>query len=105
MTRKPAGIDFEQECVDRFYWLNGPCCAGCDWWSRLNSVAGECRRSAPVSHNERVALIGMPVISLSAEAGHVITPRRHCCGMFRDQFDWGSLPPDYLALVGYQTKG
>jgi hypothetical protein len=90
-----------QEAVDRFYWSHGaPCCAGCDWWRHLNSSAGDCLRSAPVSGNERWALLGMTDCSLPREAGHVITPRDYACGEFRDGFDWSTLPPAYQRQVG-----
>lgn len=93
----------EQEAVDGFYWHNGgPCCAGCDWWRHLNSVVGECIRSAPVSSQERLRMVGIDAPSMEPGAGHVLTPREHYCGEFRDGFDWGSLPPAYLRRVGYR---
>ena len=75
-----------QEYVDRFYWSNGPCCAGCDWWRHHNSVAGECTRRAPDFH-------GFPV-----------TARNYVCGEFQDSFDWQSLPLAYLARVNFQPR-
>lgn len=71
-----------QEYVDRFYWQNGPCCAGCDWWRHINSVAGECERRAP-------SLDGFPM-----------TTRDQHCGDFQDEFDWSSLPIAYRRKVG-----
>ena len=32
--------DPEQEIADRFYAQHGPCCAGCDWWHRVNTLVG-----------------------------------------------------------------
>ncbi len=93
--------DAVREAVDRFYFAHGaPCCAGCDWWQYLNSVAGECRASAPVAAAERFAMIGISGCSLSADAGHVITPRDHSCGQFRDSFDWSALPLAYQRRIG-----
>ena len=62
-------IDKPQELLDRLYTQNGPCCAGCDWWHYYNSLAGECRKSAPVSGVQRVAMLGAYGSSLSTEAG------------------------------------
>ena len=89
-----------QEIIDAFYWKAGRCCAGCDWWHHLNSVAGECTRSAPVATGNRFAMLGVQASSLDAGAGHVMTPRNHVCGDFRDTFDWPSLPVPYLKRIG-----
>jgi hypothetical protein len=93
-----------QEFIDAFFWKNGPCCAGCDWWHHLNSAVGECTRSAPLSAGDRVAMLGIHGTSLEIGAGHVMTPREHRCGEFRDTFDWSSLPIPYLKRVGAYLK-
>lgn len=77
-----------QKHIDRFYNRHGPCCAGCDHWRWLNSMAGECTRSAPVSGAEAISMLGMESPSLLPEAGHVITRRDHICGEFVDTYDW-----------------
>lgn len=74
--------DDRRQYVDAFYWSHGPCCAGCDWWRYLNTVAGQCIRHAP--HAE----------------GHPITNRQDHCGDFEDTFDWSSLPLMYRKRVG-----
>ena len=88
-----------QECLDRFYLKTGPCCAGCDWWRSLNSVVGECHRSAPVSSAGRLAMLDMKSSSLAPAAGHVLTTREHVCGEFKDDFDWPSLPLWYRKRI------
>lgn len=93
-----------QEIIDTFFWKNGPCCAGCDWWRSLNSMAGECTRSPPTSSGNRFAMLGVQSESIDPGAGHVITPRQHICGEFRDTFDWSSLPVPYLKRVGAQLS-
>lgn len=93
-----------QETLDRFYFSNGPCCAGCDWWRSIGAVVGECTRSAPVSAKERLALIGIEWSSLRLGAGHVLTKSDHKCGEFKDEFDWGALPLAYLKSVGAPIK-
>lgn len=90
-----------QEAVDRFYWAHGaPCCAGCDWWRHLNAAVGECHRGAPVPEPERWAMLGITAPSIRTGPGHVVTPREHACGEFRDAFDWASLPPAYQRRIG-----
>lgn len=74
-----------QDCVDRFYRENGPCCAGCDFWRHLNAAVGECIRTAPVAASERYAMFGITGCSLDPGAGHIMTPRDHLCGEFRDE--------------------
>lgn len=88
------------EIIDRFYFQHGPCCAGCDWWAPANSCVGECRRSAPVSGAQRVSMLGMRSPSIQPEAGHIMTPRDHHCGEFKDEFDWDTLPVNYLHRIG-----
>jgi len=89
-----------QERFDRFYFQHGPCCAGCDWWRASNSLVGECTRSAPVSGEQRLAIIGISQPSLAISAGHVFTRRDHLCGDFKDDFDWTSLPITYRKRIG-----
>lgn len=89
-----------QELSDQFYVKNGPCCAGCDWWVSANSVAGDCTRSAPVPGIERMAMLGMRLVGHGPAAGHIMTPREHRCGDFKDEFDWSSLPAAYLKRIG-----
>lgn len=91
----------KQENIDAFYRAHGPSCAGCDWWRSLNSLAGECRRSAPIAGQERAAMLGITGCSLSVGAGHAMTRRDHLCGEFKDDFDWSGLPPSYLKKIGY----
>ena len=88
-----------QEIHDALYARNGPCCAGCDWWSWFNSAVGECLASAPVPGNERIGIIGIRLSSLPLEAGHIFTPACHRCGDFKDAFDWSSLPIGYLKKI------
>jgi hypothetical protein len=93
-------LDAQQEAIDSFYWQRGPCCAGCDWWASISSVAGSCRKAAPISAGNRAALLGMRSLSIDIGAGHPLTLRDHHCGDFRDDFDWLSLPLAYRKRVG-----
>lgn len=89
-----------QRNMDRFYMERGPCCAGCDHWRYINAVVGECLASPPVSGNERISMLGMQGLSLPGAGGHILTVREHHCGGFRDTFDWTTLPPHYLRIIG-----
>lgn len=73
-----------QAAIDAFYRSRGPCCAGCDNWRWMNSVVGDCIKSAPVSGKERFDMIGVSYASVAPTAGHVVTWRHHLCGEFID---------------------
>jgi hypothetical protein len=45
-------------------------------------------------------MLGIEGCSMPFRAGHVITPREHVCGEFRDEFDWSTLPLPYRKRVG-----
>lgn len=91
-----------QEAHDAYYHRNGPCCAGCDWWRHISAIVGECTKSAPVSGNERMTMLGFSHSSMPIGAGHVVTKRDHHCGDFKDDFDWSSLPLPYRVRIGAQ---
>ena len=74
----------QQAIVDAFYERHGPRCAGCDWWRWHNTLVGECIKTVPVSGSERYALLKITSSSLPLEVGHIMTPREHYCGEFRD---------------------
>ncbi|PWE56736.1 hypothetical protein DEM27_10255 [Metarhizobium album] len=95
--------DPQQEFIDRFYFEHGKCCAGCDWWRSISSVIGDCTRSAPVSGAERAHMIGIVGAHPLISAGHVVTPREHVCGDFKDDFDWSTLPLPYRKRIGAPT--
>lgn len=94
--------DKEQELADAFYVKHGHCCAGCDWWHRINTLVGECHRAAPVAGHERYNMLGMRP-SIPLDAGHIMTVRDHRCGEFADTFDWSTLPAWYLRKIGKVT--
>jgi hypothetical protein len=101
-------IDRRQEAIDAFYAKTGPCCAGCDWWAHMNSVAGECRKSAPVPAEHRFGMARMDRASWHShepDAGHIVTNRDHHCGDFKDEFDWSTLAPSYLRRIGRADTG
>lgn len=84
--------DETRKFVDEFYFKNGPCCAGCDFWHFHSVLIGECHKSAPVSATERLGMIGLESISYPVQAGHIFTKKDHHCGDFKDEFDWSTLP-------------
>lgn len=77
-----------EQLLDDFYLATGQCCAGCDWWRWLNSLIGECTKSAPVSGTDRTEMLGITGCSLPVGTGHVLTRRDHHCGDFVDTHDW-----------------
>ena len=72
-----------QQVIDEFYHKNGPCCAGCDYWRWVNSVAGQCIKTAPVANSG--AMLGIESCSLGECEGQIITPRDHFCSEFKDE--------------------
>lgn len=97
-----------QEIIDRFYVEHGPCCAGCDWWQHVNSLIGECHKSAPVPAEQRFSMVRIDWHTWrfqEPEAGHILTNREHHCGDFKDDFDWATLPPQYLRRIGRPLDG
>lgn len=89
-----------QECLDRIYFRNGPCCAGCDWWRSMNSKVGDCTKSKPVPGAVRWSMCAIDKISMNLPPGHIVTPNNHVCGDFKDEFDWSSLPLAYRKRIG-----
>ena len=92
-----------QEFVDAFYAKNGKCCAGCDHWRHINSLAGECLQSKILPGKERADMLGYTSHSMNFPSGHAITLHGHCCALFADTFDWATLPPWYLRKIGKAT--
>lgn len=97
-------ISATQEILDTFYHEHGPCCAGCDWWRHINSLIGDCTRTAPVPGEHRASMLGIVGISCEVTAGHIVTHRDHLCGEFKDEFDWTSLPLAYLRRIGFPHR-
>lgn len=73
-----------QSIIDAFAKKHGKCCAGCDHWRWHNSLVGDCIQTVPVSGSERLTFVGMSSISAPVAAGHIVTPRDHCCGQYVD---------------------
>lgn len=78
-----------QKYIDDFYKENGKCCAGCDHWDWVNSLVGECKKSAPTDHQSRISMTGITSMTAPPESGHIVTTRDHLCGDFIDTYDWG----------------
>jgi hypothetical protein len=88
------------KCVAKFYFLRGPCCAGCDAWQHDNAFIGECLHTVPTSGHDRIGMLNITSCSLQIDAGHIFTKRDHHCGEFRDTFDWSSLSPMTRKAIG-----
>jgi hypothetical protein len=93
-----------QEHVDTFYFRNGYCCAGCDHWRWISSLVGECLQSRIVPGHERLSMLGISRSSAPTDCGHAITRRDYHCGLFKDGFDWTSLPLPYRKKIGQLKK-
>lgn len=94
-----------QEMCDREYWKNGPCCAGCDHWQSDGGFLGECTASGIVSGMDVLKSMGVKFSSYIPGPGFPFTRQDHYCGMFRDEFDWSTLPEIYLHRIGAMRDG
>lgn len=105
--RERQRVEFEswyQEQCDREYWKIGPCCAGCDHWNSHMGWVGECRASGIVSGEQVLKSLGVEVCTYTPAPGYPFTKAEHRCGLFRDDFDWQSLPKQYLDRIGASKK-
>ena len=68
--------------ISEFADKNGECCAGCRWWQYANTVVGQCTKTAPVSGDARLSMIGGGTCSMPIPSGHILTERSHYCGDF-----------------------
>lgn len=102
MNKQEADNYQEQMMIDKFYFKNGDCCAGCDHWRHDGSIVGECTLSKILPASERASLLHFKGVSMNMGAGHALTRRDYVCGNFKDDFDWGSLPILYLKRIGYR---
>lgn len=94
-----------QEKCDEFYWRNGQCCAGCDFWTSDGGRSGECRAAGLVSGEQVLASVGIVGWSGPLEPGYPLTSSDHWCGLFRDDFDWAGLDSAYLERIGALESG
>lgn len=89
-----------QERCDTFYWKNGRCCAGCDFWSSSEGYIGECTSAPPVSGEQVIRSLGIDWCSHLPPPGQPFTKHDHVCGAFQDNFDWRTLDAEYLERIG-----
>ncbi|NBU79778.1 MAG: hypothetical protein EBS50_12030 [Sphingomonadaceae bacterium] len=89
-----------QEKLDRLYWKTGKCCAGCDHWASDQGFSGACTAAPPVSGWDVLRSAGIDWASYVPAPGHPFTHATHVCGAFKDDFDWSTLPAEYLKQIG-----
>ena len=89
---------YQEEC-DRFYWENGRCCAGCDHWGSDAALIGTCAAAGIVSGQQVLASMGLQSCSYTPPPGLPYTNHNFHCGKFRDDFDWLTLPVEYLERI------
>lgn len=94
-----------QETCDRQYWAKGQCCAGCDHWSSDMGLSGTCAAAGIVSGADVLRSIGVVSSSYMPPPGLPYTEADFHCGKFRDEFDWSTLPVDYLERIGAMRDG
>ncbi len=105
--RERAEFDkwYQAEC-DRMYWSQGQCCAGCDHWQSSMGLTGECSAGGVLSgHDVMMSITGGGFSSYTPPSGYPFRPAGHWCSLFKDEFDWSSLEPEYLFSVGAMRGG
>jgi len=96
---------WHQELMDRYYWSHGPCCAGCDHWSSEGGYNGKCAAAGVMSGSDVLRSLGITFSTFIVEPGFPFTRHDFYCGKFRDDFDWASLPMEYLDAIGALSAG
>lgn len=96
---------YQAEC-DRMYWARGQCCAGCDHWQSDMARTGRCQAGGIVSgHDVMMSITGGGFSSYTPPPGYPYRPDDHWCSLFKDDFDWSTLDPEYLRSVGAMRNG
>lgn len=94
-----------QEHCDRTYWTRGQCCAGCDHWQSEMGNTGRCAGAGIFSGEDVARSLDWEWSSYTPEPGFPFTSADHHCGLFRDDFDWETLPAEYLERIGAMQGG
>lgn len=94
-----------QEKCDKDYWTNGQCCAGCDHWNSEKGNIGGCMASGFVSGDQVLKSLGFVSSTFTPKPGYPQTEGAYHCSLFKDDFDWSTLPDDYLIRVGAIRNG
>ena len=93
-----------QEKCDRIYWQNGPCCAGCDHWRSSGGLFGDCTAGPIISGHDVARSMGWTWYTWTPPPGYPVTDHLHKCGLFKDDFDWQTLGPEYLRKIGAKPR-
>lgn len=95
-----------QEMCDIEYWKHGQCCAGCDHWHSDAGNTGQCQAGGILSgHDVMMSITGGGFSSYTPPPGYPYRSADHWCSLFKDDFDWSSLPWDYLKKIGAIEHG
>jgi hypothetical protein len=94
-----------QATCDRLYWSKGRCCAGCDHWSSYAGLSGQCSAAGIMSGADVMRSLGFTFWSYEPAPDFPYTRAEHVCGLFKDEFDWSTLSPDYLRSIGAIRNG
>ena len=95
-----------QERCDSLYWSRGQCCAGCDHWQSEMGNTGQCQAGGILSgHDVMMSITGGGFSSYTPSPGYPYSTADHWCSLFKDDFDWSTLEPEYLRSVGAMKHG
>lgn len=98
------GLHYQEVC-DTLYWKTGRCCAGCDNWASYAGLTGQCSAAGIMSGADVMRSLGFTFWSYEPEPGFPYTKASHVCGLFKDDFDWSTMPDAYLSQIGAMRRG
>jgi len=104
LRREEWAAQYQAKC-DTLYWSIGKCCAGCDHWHSDDSMQGQCLAAGIMSGDQVMRSMGIAFSSYPFNPGYPYTESTHVCGLFRDDFNWATLPDDYLDAIGARRNG
>lgn len=101
--RSEWGVRYQEIC-DTLYFKNGPCCAGCDHWISDMGLLGNCDANGIISGADVLKSLNITFSSYMPPPGFPFTRAEFRCGKFQDDFDWQTLPPEYLRKIGAKPR-
>lgn len=97
--------EWYQKRCDSDYWKYGQRCSGCDFWASSEGYTGECQHAGIVSGQDVLRSMGITFSTLLPPPGYPYREASHWCANFKDDFDWSTLPSEYLHEIGAMKDG
>jgi len=96
---------YQARC-DADYWRFGKRCSGCDYWVSEQGYLGQCQQAGKLSGLDVLKSCGFEHYTGPIPApDYPFTRAWGACVNFKDDFDWSSLPQEYLVEIGAVRNG